>query len=500
MRPARFSQLRSSMGSKHITWLFLGLVLGCVIARARVQHLYIVHTNDIQGALLPNKAFWMNRDFPPPLANAPGALTVIRELRAEAAQKGYGFLLLDAGDAFRGKTPGELSSSQAVVDYFNRAGYDAIELGQYDCLSDTNSGMPWICSNLQIAGRNIRPNRLFEQRGIKIGIFGLITKYAKSAIKDKDYDAVASDQIAKLRRQGADIIVGLTSIGYRNDKRLADDVVGIDIIIGGYSRTGVEPPYESPKNHTIVCQAYSRLSAIGFLDLAVDTDSRHIIGYEGHLINLYGEEIPKDPAYMRYLDSLKAKKEKGFDKVIGKSVRELVRCEDRESPVGNLVTDAMREFTGADIALHNSDGITADIPCGEITYRDIYNLARFGNTVVTGEYAGRQVREMLEVSVSSNRILQVSGLKMGYAKKRPLGSRVLSVVVGGEALEPDRLYKVCTNSYLATGKSGFGVFQTGKHISDSGVLLRDVVADYIRRNSPVNARIQGRIVLQDSRP
>ena len=77
--------------------LLLAVVLLSGTATAGVQHIYIVHTNDIHGALLPSDAYWINRDFPPPLANAPGAVNVIRGLREEAQKKGYGFLLFDGG-------------------------------------------------------------------------------------------------------------------------------------------------------------------------------------------------------------------------------------------------------------------------------------------------------------------------------------------------------------------------------------------------------------------
>ena len=45
---------------------------------AEAQHVYILHTNDIHGALLPSEAWWLSRDFPPRLSNGPGALEVIR--------------------------------------------------------------------------------------------------------------------------------------------------------------------------------------------------------------------------------------------------------------------------------------------------------------------------------------------------------------------------------------------------------------------------------------
>jgi 2',3'-cyclic-nucleotide 2'-phosphodiesterase/3'-nucleotidase len=176
------------------------------------------------------------------------------------------------------------------------------------------------------------------------------------------------------------------------------------------------------------------------------------------------------------------------------SLRILVREDMRESPAGNLVTDAMREYAGADIALHNSSGIRKDIPEGEVTYRDCYEIDAFGNTMVTGEYTGRQVREMLELSVNERYwILQVSGLSMSYDPAQPFGAKVREVLVGGTPLDPDARYRVVTNSYLGGEEGTYAVFQEGENVVDTNVPLRDAIAEYFRRHSPVDARVEGRI-------
>ncbi len=483
------------------------------------MRLYVVHTNDIHGALLPAEAYWLDHNFPPPLANAPGALSVIAELRREAATKGYGFLLLDGGDVFKGTPIGDFTRGQVAVDFFRRAGFDAVAVGNHDfdfgwpvlkTMVDS-SGLPWLATNVRVAGTDTPPgflksSVLLERGGIKVGVFGLITMYLRGMVTDSQlgeldilpyYDR-ARDEVAGLREQGADIIIGLTHIGYSHDRRLADSVSGIDAIIGAHSHTGVRPPYETPRNHTVIQQAFSKLSTVGLLELDYDTEARTVVGYRGRLIDLMGEEVPMDREYLAWLDSTRAEAERGFDEVLGRSVRELTRGGFIETPAGNLITDAMREYAGADIALHNSAGIRANIPEGDVTYRHVYAVDIFGNTLVTGTYTGRQVREMLEVSVNGHHaIFQVSGLKMTYTKRKPVGQRVLSVTVNGEPLRPEQKYRVATNSFLAAGGGDYGVFLDGEDIEDSFLPLRDVIARYIRRHSPVDAKVEGRIVLVD---
>ncbi len=482
-----------------------------------VQHLFIVHTNDIHGVLLPGEAVWLDRNFPPPLANAAGALTLFKELRDSAEKSGYGFLLLDGGDVFKGTVIGDFTRGQAVIDFFRRAGYDAVVPGNHDFdlgwqvlkeMADS-SKIPWVATNVRMRESDTLPaflkrSVIFERGGIKIGVFGLLTQHIAGMvvesllgdIKVLPYYEVAREEVRRLRREGADIVVALTHIGYRHDRRLADSVAGIDVIIGAHSHTGVQPPYESPINHTIIQQAYSKLSTVGVLDIRFDTNRRRIVGYEGRVINLMGDEIPKDFGYYRYLDSVRMVAEKGMDEVIGYSKRELTRGGFTETPAGNLITDAMREEFNTDIALHNSAGIRANIPAGAITYRDIYQVDVFGNTVVTGRYTGRQIKEILEVSVNGRHaIFQVSGLKMIYSTKRPVGQRVISVLINGEPLDSNRVYTLATNSYLAAGSGDYHIFLEGVDIEDSFLPLRDVIVNYIRRNSPVDARVEGRIIL-----
>lgn len=502
-----------------VSRLLLALLTAAVPAGAAVQHLYIVHTNDIHGALLPGEAFWMNRNFPPPLANAAGALTVIRDLRAEAAGKGYGFLLLDGGDVFKGEPIGDFTKGKAVIDYFERAGYDAVAVGNHDfdfgwpvlkAMADISS-MPWICSNAKVTRTDtapgfLRSSAVFERGGLKVGVLGVITKYLSGMVSDSargdldilPYEDVVRREIAGLRRQGADIIVALNHVGHRHDQRLADSIRGIDVIVGSHSHTGVRPPYEAPASHTIIQQAYSKLTSIGLLDISFDTETRQVVGYEGRLIDLQGEAIPKDFDYLAELDSVRTIAEQGYDEVLGYSKRELTRGGVAENPAGNLITDALREEFGADIAFHNSAGIRANIPEGEVTYRDVYKVDIFNNTAVVGLFTGRQIREICEVSVNGHHaIFQVSGMKMTYTQARPIGQRVLSIEVGGQPLDPDRKYKVVTNSFLASGTGEYGVFTEGEDIEDSYLPLRDVIARHIRRHSPVDARVEGRIVLVD---
>jgi len=310
----------------------------------------------------------------------------------------------------------------------------------------------------------------------------------------KHYDAVRK-YLPEMRAKGVDIIIGLTHIGHSHDQRLADSVPGIDVIIGAHSHTGIEPPLEMPRYHTIIQQAYSKLTTVGLLDLTIDMRTKKIAGYKGTLFDLQTEAFLLNKEFLSKVKEWQRIAEKDFDKVVGYSKKELTRAGMAECPAGNLITDALREHFNAHIAVHNSGGIRANIPAGDVTFRDIYKVDIFGNTAVTMKMTGKQVLEMLEVSVNGHHaIFQVSGLKMIYDKAKPIGSRILSVMIGEEPLDSLRSYKVVTNSYLAAGFGEYGIFQKGTDIEDSYLPLRDIIAEYIQKHSPVDAKVEGRIV------
>jgi len=497
-----------------------GLIALIGLVYAIPGEIWIIHTNDIHGGLAPTDAFWMNPDFPPPIGDAPAAITVINEIREEAKQKNIPVLLFDAGDWFTGTPIGDFTYGKSVVEFFNYIKEDALTIGNHDFAFglDTLKSLirmlnaPVLCANLVKTDTDsipdyFKPYTVLERDGLKIGVFGITTHYLTGMVSPdqmpgltvlKHYEGAANG-ISGLRAQGADIIIGLTHAGYTHDQRLADSVPGIDLIVGGHSHTGINNPGEMPRYHTIICQTYGRLTCIGLMKLKIDKTTKRIAGYNGELINLFGEEVPLDQQYLSRLQKWQEIAEKGFDNIIGVSKRELTRAGFAESPVGNLITDAMKEYANADIALTNSGGIRANLPQGDVTYRDVYKVDVFGNTAVSMTMTGKQVWEMLEVSVIGyHAIFQVSGLKMVYDLKKPPKQRVLSVEVGGNPIDLNKEYKVVTNNFLAAGGGAYGIFKEGKDAEDSYTMIRDIMADYIKKHSPVDYKIEGRIIAKKS--
>ncbi|UCG31422.1 MAG: 5'-nucleotidase C-terminal domain-containing protein [candidate division WOR-3 bacterium] len=481
------------------------------------DHIYILHTNDIEGALSPSTAWWMNPYFPPPIGNAPAAATFIEEKRTEANSLGYGFLLLDAGDMFVGSPIGEFSRGQAVAEYFNYCGYDVVAPGNHDYDQGVDVFREFVQKvNATFLGTNIvneetrevvdylNPYVITEQAGTRIGIFSLLTEYMSGMTTPERFTnhdvrseiETAAEYVDSLKAKNVDLILAITGIGLRHDKRVASAVEGIDIIIGSHSATALEVPYEDSINHTIICQAYGHLSSIGFLDLWIDKQTRRIAGYRGELVDLLSEQIDEDTVMLGIVEKWESITQKGFDEVIGYSEEELARAGFEETAIGNLITDAMREYFEVDIAIHNSGGIRANLPKGDITYRDCYNIDALSNTAVIMEMKGLDIIEALEIGVNGHHaIFQVSGLKFKYDSKKPIGSRILEVYLdNGVPIDSDEMYSLVTNSFLAAGGGEYVIFKSGQNVQDSFHYLRNIIADHVKKHTPLKGRIEGRIV------
>jgi 5'-nucleotidase/UDP-sugar diphosphatase len=176
----------------------------------------------------------------------------------------------------------------------------------------------------------------------------------------------------------------------------------------------------------------------------------------------------------------------------------------REAAIGNLVADAMRAETGADVTVMNGGGIRSGRvyePGASLTRRDILAELPFNNRLVTIELKGRALREGLENGISllpgaAGRFPQISGAAVEYDTRRPPGQRILAVRVAGEPLDPDKTYRIATNDFLARGGDGYGSFASAPPalpVEDSPLLV-NAVMDYLRRLGTIRTQVEGRMI------
>ncbi len=177
----------------------------------------------------------------------------------------------------------------------------------------------------------------------------------------------------------------------------------------------------------------------------------------------------------------------------------------RETNLGNLVADAVKQTGDASVALVPADELddSASVPAGKTDPAKIVAALHYaddpGDTVVVLKLSGAQLLKAAERSVSRtpepfDGFLQVAGLQIRYSAGAPQGKRVSLVGVGGGEVDAGKTYRVATTRSLANGGLGYFQIWTAKDISsDTGVSLAKALGGYLSAHPIVNSVVGDRI-------
>ncbi|MFH1038378.1 MAG: bifunctional UDP-sugar hydrolase/5'-nucleotidase [PVC group bacterium] len=484
-----------------LVFLLILLAVGC--RRGPEKEISIVYTNDLHGHILPERV----RDWSGRTGGYAVFVGWLKETRRENEKKGIPTLLLDAGDIFMGTVEGNQTRGRAVIRLMDLAGYDAMALGNHEFdfgfynlqqLAEL-ADFPFLSSNVlrKETGRILsftRPYIVKKYDGLTVGIIGVTTAEVPEITLPRNVgqvifkDPIPAVQAYQrlLEQEGVDLLIVLSHLGLKEDTALARAIPEIDLIVGGHSHDLLTRPLRVGEGGTLICQAGSYGRFAGRLDLRVDTGGDAISAYESTIFANRQWSRPADIATNRLLEEIKSEVGNEYDQMVGQALQDVLTDDDDESPLGDLIADAVREAGGAAAAFQNPYGIRGDFLEGPITRRDVFTVLPFNDTIITMELTGRQIRELIEQSLTMKKgMLQISGLRVEYSVDRPEGKRVLSAAIGGNPLDDASRYTVATNGFLAGGGDYFSTFSRGEAPRDTGILLREAVSTYIRNHTPL---------------
>lgn len=490
------------------------LILACPLCAGAGEHIAItvLHVNDTHGHIL--SAMDKTIDATTPIA---GAAYLAALIDAERAKNPDGTLLLSSGDMFQGTPVSNVFRGEPVIRIMNALRFDAMSIGNHefdwslDTLRDLRKAaqFPFLSANIeQENGQTLDGVKRFvivERKGLTIGVIGLTTEEVAYTTKPEYVKGLRVLEAAKVlpgliddaKRAGAQLIVVLSHIGLDADKALAQAVPGIHLIVGGHSHTAITAPVMV--GSTMIVQAGCYGAYLGVVNLDVETEASGTVKVAGagRLQTVRSGAADRFDVHIaaliaEYHDKIQVK----FSEVVGETSVNLITSKERETNIGNLLTDAMRNATHADLAFQNSGGIRADVPIGKISMEQAYTLLPFDNVILTMDLSGATVLSLLEQNgASEHGILQMSGVSVAYDMNKPKGERLLSATVAGGPLQPARTYRVATNDFLAAGGDGFKQFMDGARLV-YGDNLRDVLVSYLKQRSPVAPAVEGRIAVK----
>ena len=470
----------------------------------------IIHTNDTHGrVLVDDGGFGFGK-----------IATIVKQTK----EKNPNTLVVDAGDTLHGMPIINVSKGENAVKILDAVGYDFMVPGNHDFNYGTDrltelgklSKFKMLSANLLNKSGNtmLTPYEIVDMNGMKVGIFGLCTpetayKTNPSNVKNvefKDPIEVSKNMVRELDNK-TDVIVALVHMGLDESstvtsKEIAQRVNGIDVIIDGHSHTDL--PEGLVINNTLIAQTGEYDQNLGMVEINID--NHKVTNKSAKLLKATDYAgLAEDKNVSTVVNEIKTANHAIFSEVVASTdiqldgVRENVR--KKETNLGNLSADAIKNETKSNIAFVNGGNIRTTIEPGEITKGKLAEVFPFGNTIKVIKLTGEDVKKALEVSVGAypeaqGGFLQVSGITFSFDASKENGNRVSELKVNGKDIDLTKQYTVAINDFLAVGGDGYDMFKT-KVIAEFGT-YEEIFANYLNSNGTKGSEVSGRIALKQT--
>ncbi|QJR38041.1 hypothetical protein HKW67_22170 [Gemmatimonas groenlandica] len=383
------------------------------------------------------------------LRDGRGGLARVAGLRDSIERaNGDRVLFVLAGDVLSPSVLGKWYGGAQMVDGFNAARLDLATLGnhEFDGSRSTlvarlhESQFRWLSANCGEANGapfpGVRGWDTLRLGGVKVGILGttVVRDYAPY-VSCRNPDSATTASVDTLLQQGSELVVALTHRFMLEDEATLENEPRITAILGGHDHNG----RRAERDGRLLVKAVSNSRTAILVTFTRDGATPWRVSDQRFDI---GPGMRDDPAtaaaVQRWRDTLTRRI--GPDRVLGfapEPINAIDSISKRESPFGNMIADAMRVGTKADVALINSGALRFDdiMPAGAITRHMIEGVFLFADEtrVVTFPLSGSRLRDLLEVSVgrgglSNGPYLQLSGVRFRFDATLPSGGRVVGAL------------------------------------------------------------------------
>jgi 2',3'-cyclic-nucleotide 2'-phosphodiesterase (5'-nucleotidase family) len=471
--------------------------------------LQVLHTNDFHGRLLPQV---VDGD------TVGGAALVAAHLDSLRARFEGPTIVLSGGDIMQGTAVSNLSWGRPSIEVHNLKGFDAAALGnhEFDWGIDTlrariaESEFPWLGANVYVEGTRThpdwtRPHLVLERDGVRVGIIGVALATTPEVVMagrteglEFGDEAEAIEREARaLRAMDVDFLVVTGHVGAtcqeagqlptepssgcesRAVEILESLNEPVDLFVGGHTHlrnltevAGV-PLLQSP--------AYTLGISVGRLERTGSAEVRPT-----HLAIVPPRADSADPDtlvsrvvadWVRDVEPLLAEPVVRLAQPLSNEQRQPV-----ENPAGNLLADAQRWATGADVGLVNNGSLRRGLPAGEVSWGVLYEFQPFQNELVVVEVDGELLRRVLEFGLTEDGRpwTHLSGLRVRYDPSAPQGGRIVQIHrEDGTEVRPADTLRIGTTEFLATGGDGYQVLTEGR-LQSTGLVDVDGLVEYLR--------------------
>ncbi|RIV24268.1 bifunctional metallophosphatase/5'-nucleotidase [Alicyclobacillaceae bacterium I2511] len=470
-----------------------------------VLNLHLFHTNDVHSQL----------------ENYMRLGALLRTYRNQVVQRGECALTFDIGDLVDRERPEtEATDGRINAALLATLGYDGWVYGNNEGLTLPKQGWPDLVataktrvfvSNLRNKDGGRLPGfcdwHIYKCAQLKVGVFGLTPKYdepyANLGVKLLPPFSVAEEVVQTLQQQGCQIIVALSHLGLAVDRKLAQAVPGIDVILGGHTHQFMESA--EWVGHTAVFQPGKHALAFGHTVVYYDLHQGRVSGVVGEPIRvpLGGPmDVGMLTAYQKALPEANVVMHRPL--VHLNSPQPVIY--DGESRFANLMVDSLLFAYPADIGLMMSGALTASLLAGDVVREHLHAACTTPTRPLRMDLAGSDLWSVVEQGAQPEAYFRPGfgfgfrGSVVGWLALAGAVAHFVSVSGGqdsadavqhwrlqqlwiqGQPVELNRMYRVVTCEYLWLAPI-FLAFRNGQNIEVEPPLVREVLADGLQNQA-----------------
>lgn len=492
---------------------------------ASSRSITLLYIADLHAQLEPHAEFFWHRGQTE-TAMAGGVARIATAVDAIRRERPGRVLFMDAGDTIQGSAAAAWTEGRAVVAPLNALKLDLGVPGNWEVVYGADAlkqragefRHPLVAANIREAssGKRLFPPYLVKAvDGVRVGIIGFTDPdvprrqppgYSKGLIYDDS--GVLPALVDRLRREEkVDVVVLMTHVGLPKSIGLAETLKGVDFVLSGDTHERTYEPVVRGK--TWVVEPGSFGSFLGRLDITVQGGK--VVDRKWDLIELKADRFAEDPAVKQVVDETLAPLRPRLDAVIGQTDTPLMRYNVVETDLDDVLSDALREATGTEIALSNGFRFATPKRVGPVRESDLWDWFPITTKLKVGKVTGRQLRAFWENEAEhvfsrdpeklfGGWLPRPSGMTVRLVAGAPTGRRVVEIRVDGAPLEDDREYTM-----TACEREGDRPDMLCRipHVKDPRVLDIDAhaaVRRYLARHSPLSAPTGKRVVAEDLPP
>ncbi len=406
--------------------------------------------------------------------------------------------VVSSGDYIQGTAAGAVSRGEYMLDIMRPMKYDAVTIGNHEfdygidamrrLLGKKGESMAVTCANFHDSNADtlVFAPYVMRQYGTKrvayVGVLTAATHEGESSAFHDEYGAVlpykvtdgakltgmVQSAVDKARQNGADYVIVLSHLGndstlkYTTSQALVAATRGIDAVLDGHTHQTYTNRYRNMDGKEVpVTQTGAMFANVGKLYISPEGKITSVVVPMDSAVNFGGTSTATVAAAINGVES----KMKGLERdTIGMTDFPLLATHSdgswivrsQETNLGDLVADAFREYTGADVAMCIGGEIRDGLEAGSVSRYDAINVLPYYDDMFVISATGAAIKAALDscnfnVPTPSGSFTQVAGMKYTIVKGHPStveDIQILNRATGlYEPIAPERRYTLATSKY-----------------------------------------------------